>query len=175
MQGKALIEDRDGDITIGGIDVCEGMLDVFLHPQGTKFRVRNDAGGIQTLLVGLAEQLPALVVMEATGRDHRAAWRALHAAGIPVAVVNPYRSRRFAKVIGRLAKTDKMDAEVIARFGAAMRPNPSVPPSTVMAQIAEIAVARRQLVAPRIALELQLSETLVEIMREQIDAHLSLL
>ena len=172
IQGKAPIEDEDA--TVVGIDVSKATLDVFIHPAGTKFSVCTDQRGLAGLARRLAQVSSSIVVMEATGRYHRAAWLALHAAGIRVAVVNPYRSRRFADVIGRLAKTDTIDAEVLARFGATIRPLPSEPPSEVMAQIGEIAVARRQLVAQRVMLEQQLSETTVEIVQRQIEARLAL-
>ena len=137
IQGKAPNEREDGNVTVVGINVS----------------------GLAGLVRQLAKVSPSTVVMEAIGRYHRAAWLALHGAGIRVAAVNPYRSRRFADVIGRLAKTDIIDAQVLARFGATMQPQPSEPPSEIMSQIAEIAVARRQLVAHRVTLEQQLSET----------------
>ena len=172
MQGKAQIE--EGEKAVVGIDVSKATLDVFVHPQGTAFRVRNDARGVEELVRRLDGLSPSLVVMEATGRYHRAAWHGLYAAGTRVAVVNPYRSRRFADVIGRLAKTDRIDAAVLAHFGAAMRPSPSEPPSEVMVRIGEIAVARRQLVAQRVTLEHQLSETTMDVVRRQIEARLAL-
>ncbi len=104
IQGKAPIENEDA--TVVGIDVSKATLDVFIHPAGTKFSVCNDQRGLAGLTRRLAQVSPSIVVMEATGRYHRAAWLALHGAGIKVAVINPYRSRRFADVIGRLAKTD---------------------------------------------------------------------
>ena len=103
--------------------------------------------------------------MEATGRYHRPAHASLHEAGLPVAVVNPYRSRRFADVLGRLARTDRIDAETLARFGATMRPAISDPPTRIMAQIAEATVARRQVVEARIALEQQHSESALAAIR----------
>ena len=86
----------------------------------------------------------------------------------------PYRSRRFAEVMGRLAKTDSIDAEVLARFGATMRPVASEPSSRVMTQIGEVAVARRQLVESRVTSEQQLSETTVAVVRQQISERLAL-
>jgi transposase len=112
--------------------------------------------------------------MEATGRCHRGAHENLHAAGLRVAVVHPCRFRRFADVMGRLAKTDSIDAEVLARFGATMRPDSSEPPSEVIARITEVAVARRQLVESRVALEQPLGETTVEIVGRQIEDRLVL-
>jgi transposase len=91
-----------------------------------------------------------------------------------VAVVNPYRSRRFTDVMDRLAKMDSIDAEVLARFGATMQPAPSEPPSKAMARIAEVAVARRQLIESRVTLEQQLEETTLEIVRKQIEERLAL-
>lgn len=172
MKGKAATEEEQAARTVVGIDVGRATLDVFVHPSGGRLRVRNDAGGHDEVIERLGS--PSLVVMEATGRYHRAVHRRLHEAGIRVAVVNPYRSRRFADVTGRLAKTDRIDAETLARFGATMRPAASEPPSEVMARIGEVAVARRQLVESRVTLEQQLSETTVEIVREQIGERLAL-
>ena len=172
MQGKAATEEQPTAHTVVGIDVSKAVLDVFVRPGGERLRVRNDASGHDQLVRRLGA--PSLVVMEATGRYHRAVHRRLHQAGMQVAVVNPYRSRRFADVIGQLAKTDKIDAEVLARLGVTMRPAASAPPSDVMARIAEIAVARRQLTEQRVTLEQQLSETTVEVVRRQITDRLTL-
>ena len=168
IRGKAQPKGCQSATVFIGIDVCKGWLDVFLHPDGERFRVTNDATGIDLLRKQCLKLSAELVVMEATGRYHRAAHACLHEAGLPVAVVNPYRSRRFADVLGRLAKTDRIDAETLARFGATMRPAISDPPTRIMAQIAEATVARRQVVEARIALEQQHSESALAAIRAQI-------
>ena len=105
MQGKVSPE-RSADRTIYvGIDVCKAHLDVALHPLGQSLRVTNDAKGLKSLKRSLAKHDVALVVMEATGKYHRAAHRGLVAAAYAVAVVNPLRARLFAEASGVLAKT----------------------------------------------------------------------
>ena len=168
IRGKAQPERCRSTAAVVGIDVSKGWLDVFVHPDGERFRVDNDPAGIQRLRKRCLAVLPELVVMEATGRYHRAAHACLHEAGLPVAVVNPYRSRRFADVLGRLAKTDRIDAETLARFGATMRPAVSEPPTEIMAKLAEATVARRQVVETRISLEQQLSEAFLAVVKAQI-------
>ena len=174
IKGKAQPESCRPTAQVVGIDVSKGWLDVFAHPDGERFRVDNDPAGIRRLRKRCLEILPELVVMEATGRHHRAAHACLHEAGLPVAVVNPYRSRRFADVLGRLAKTDRIDAETLARFGATMRPAVSEPPTEIMARITEITVARRQVVEARISLEQQLSEASSAIVKSQVAERIAL-
>jgi transposase len=107
-----------------GVDVSMARLDVALRPTGDRFDEANDQAGIDSLLDRLRAARPALVVLEATGGLERPLAAALAAAGIPVAVINPRQARDFARATGRLAKTDRIDAEVLARFGEALRPQP---------------------------------------------------
>jgi len=112
-----------------GIDVSKEHLDVCSLPDGEIFSVANDRAGIDELLARLLEGVrPDLVVLEATGKYERPAAVAVAAAGIAVAVVNPRQARDFAKAAGRLAKTERIDAEVLARFAGAVGPRPSVLP-----------------------------------------------
>ena len=169
IRGKARPYSRSPASVVVGIDVSKDWLDVFLHPGGERLRVENDTAGIHRLRTCCLAAAAKLVVMEATGRYHRAAHVCLHAAGVPVAVINPYRSRRFADVLGRLAKTDEIDAEVLARFAAVMEPAPTDPPSNAMARITEMTVARRQMVRERLALESRRSQASLDLIRDQID------
>ena len=103
-----------------GIDVAKAALDVFLGCAGTAFTVANDEVGIRDLVKQL---MPAdFVILEATGGLETPVASALAAAGIAVAIVNPRQVRDFARATGRLAKTDRLDAEVLAHFGEAVRP-----------------------------------------------------
>ncbi len=130
-----------------GIDVSKGRLDVFLLPEGEDFSVANDPEGIDALVERLLqeEERPELVVLEATGRYERPVATAIAAAGIAVAVVNPRQARDFAKATGRLAKTDKIDAEILARFAAAVEPPPSILPDEEAQHLQAILTRRRQL------------------------------
>ncbi len=107
-----------------GIDVSKAHLDVAARPTGVAFRVGNDPRGLAELVARLGPLRPALVVLEATGGYELPAVAALQAAGIPAAAVNPRQARDFAKATGRLAKTDRSDAEAPAHFAEAVRPAP---------------------------------------------------
>src|SRR4051812_34498633 len=100
------------------------MLDVMVRPTGDRHQQANDAEGIAQLIKQLRKVRPALVVCEATGGWERLLVGALAAARLPIVVVNPRQVRDFAKATGRLAKTDQLDADVIARFAEAVRPEP---------------------------------------------------
>ena len=129
-----------------GIDVSKEHLEVCSLPDGEIFSVANDRAGIDELLARLLEGVrPDLVVLEATGKYERPAAVAVAAAGIAVAVVNPRQARDFAKAAGRLAKTDRIDAEVLARFAGAVGPRPSVLPDEEARALQDILVRRRQL------------------------------
>jgi transposase len=113
-----------------GVGVSKDRLDVCLQwsePESHEedvFAVAHDEAGIDTLVSGLVKERPMLVLLEATGGFERAVVGALAAAGLPVAVVNPRQVRDFARATGRLAKTDRIDARVLARFAEALRPSP---------------------------------------------------
>src|SRR4051794_28963499 len=106
-----------------GIDVSKDRLDVALRPGGA-FRVPNDPAGHADLVRRLAALAPALVVLEATGGLGLPAPPPLAAGGLPAAAVNPRQARDFAKATSRLAKTDAIDAEALAHFAEAVRPEP---------------------------------------------------
>src|ERR671933_91525 len=108
--------------TFVGIDVSKHRLDIHARPSGERFTIDHDDDGVAALVQRLAALAPTLVVLEATGGMEVRLAAALAAAGPPVAIVNPRQVRAFARATGRLAKTDRLDAEVIARFAAAGRP-----------------------------------------------------
>ena len=105
-----------------GIDVSGTFLDVALHPAGETFRVANDAEAIDQLVARLGALKPALIVMEATGKLELAVLKALCQAHLPAVAVNPRQVRDFARATGQRAKTDRIDALVIAHFGQAVGP-----------------------------------------------------
>ncbi len=128
-----------------GIDVSKDRLDVFVVPEGEAFAVANDQEGIDSLLGRLEAVPPKLVVLEATAGYERPVAAAIAAAGIAVAVVNPRQARDFAKATGKLAKTDRIDAEILARFASAVDPKPSVIPDEEARALQAILTRRRQL------------------------------
>ena len=105
-----------------GIDVSKAMLEVAIRPSGERWSVANEEAGVRELVQTLEKAAPTLIVVEATGGMQSLVVAELAAAGLPVAVVNPRQARDFAKATGRLAKTDAIDAEVLASFGQAIRP-----------------------------------------------------
>ena len=174
IRGKAPTVPRQSSGTTMGIDVSKRWLDAAVHPAGDQIRVRNDSSGFEQIQkLGTAVGAD-LVVIEATGRYHREAHASLHAAGFRVAVVNPYRSRRFADVMGQSAKSDRIDAVTLATFGATMKPAPSEQPSELMVELAEISVARRQIVDERVALEQQHGEAILGTVKAQIADRIAL-
>ncbi|MEO3475904.1 transposase [Roseomonas sp. CAU 1739] len=115
-----------------GIDVAKDQLDVHIRPSGEAFAVARDGPGLEQLLKRLAPLQPSLVVLEATGGFETLVAAAIATAGLPLAVVNPRQIRDFARATGRLAKTDRLDAQIIAFFAERIRPTP-VAPSCVSA------------------------------------------
>jgi transposase len=134
-----------------GIDVSKSSLDVATSPSGPAWRAANDAEGIDPLVARITGLNPALVVLEATGRYEAPCAAALAAAGIPTAVVNPRQVRDFARSMGRLAKTDALDAAVLALFAERVRPEPRPLPDAASEALAAILARRRQLLQMLVA------------------------
>lgn len=134
-----------------GIDVSKAWLDVAERPSGAAWRVSNDAAGIATLVARLTEAAPALVVVEPTGGMEQAVVAAVSVAGVAVAVVNARQVRDFAKATGRLAKTDALDAAVLAHFAEALRPTPRPLADAQTQELAALLSRRSQLVAMLVA------------------------
>ncbi len=130
-----------------GIDVSKGYLDVATSPDGQYWRVSNTEEGVNLLVERLQALSPTLVVMEATGDMEVPVAGALGVAGLPVAVVNPRQVRDFARAMGRLSKTDRLDAHVIALFAERIRPEPRPLPAPQMQELDAILARRRQIVA----------------------------
>jgi transposase len=126
-----------------GIDVAKDRLDVHLRPGGEAFTVARDSEGVEALAARLLELKPVLVVLEATGGFEVVVAAGLAAAGLPLAVVNPRQIRDFARATGRLAKTDPIDAAVIAHFAETVRP-PVRPVASAEARVLGELVARRR-------------------------------
>jgi transposase len=134
-----------------GIDVSKDHLDVHLRPTGEAARHASDEAGIAAVVARLAAAGPHLVVVEATGGFEAPLAAALALAGLPVAVVNPRQVRDFARSTGRLAKTDRLDAAVLAHFADAVRPDPRPLPDADTAALAVLVGRRRQLIEMRTA------------------------
>lgn len=129
-----------------GIDVSKVRLDVFMSMDERVLAFANDEAGIAQLTAALQRSAPTLIVLEATGGLERGLVAELVAGGLPVAVVNPRQVRDFAKATGRLAKTDRLDARVLARFAEAIQPAQRPIPDATTQAFADQLVRRRQLV-----------------------------
>lgn len=151
MQGKEPSQQSAVKRVYLGIDVSKARLDVYIHPLGRTLAVSNDAGGLKRLKKAVADCDVALVVMEATGKFHRLAHRFLHDSGFKVAVVNPARSRKFADALGALAKTDAIDARVLAILGESLQPDAVPPPPESAESLQELTRGRDAAVESRTA------------------------
>lgn len=129
-----------------GIDVAKATLDVAVRPTAETWTVGNDEAGITALVTQLQTVTPTLVVLEATGGFQGALAAALAAAGLPVVVVNPRQVRAFARALGILAKTDRIDARVLAHFADAVRPTPRPLPDGETQDLRALLLRRRQLI-----------------------------
>ena len=153
-----------------GIDVSKATLDVAVLSSGEVTQFANDANGIEELAKKVAGV--DLVVMEATGGYETAVATALIGAGLRVAVVNPRQIRDFAKASGRLAKNDRIDAQVIAAFGQAIEPEIVRLPDEEARKLEDLIVRRRQLVAMRVQ-EMNRLGLMQGAMRKRIKAHIA--
>jgi len=129
-----------------GIDVSKDQLDVAIRPTDEKMSFANEDDGIDMLIKRLLPLQPHLIVLEATGPYHQLVLGRLLASGLPAIAINPRQSRDFARAIGRLAKTDSIDANVLAEFADKIRPELRSLPDDATQQLDAICTRRRQLV-----------------------------
>jgi transposase len=160
------------DVVVG-IDVAKAHLDVAVRPQREHRRYTNDAEGIAELVIWLRALAPRVIVVEATGGYEAPLVAAVGLADLPIAVVNPRQVRDFARATGQLAKTDRLDAQVLAHFADALRPVPRPVPDAQMQELAALVERRRQLVAMRTAEQNRLGAAPVARVRVRIQAHLT--
>jgi len=129
-----------------GIDVSKDRLDVHAHPSGEAFAVPRNGDGLAQLVARVQALAPALIAVEATGGFETVVAASLASAGLPVVVVNPAQVRHYAQALGKRAKTDPIDAAVIARFVEATRPAVRVLPDEATQLLADLVARRRQIV-----------------------------
>jgi transposase len=134
-----------------GVDISKDTLDVAIHPEGEGFRVANTPQGHRAFIRRFKGFEIARIVFEATGAYHRLFQKALVEAGLAWVKVNPRRARRFAQAAGKLAKTDRCDALMLARMGAALELEPNLPLSPTVETMTELVKARDALVKDRVA------------------------
>lgn len=153
-----------------GIDVSKAALDIRVA-DGESWQTENADRAMEALCERIRALEPTLIVFESTGGYELRAAAVLAAAGLPVAVVNGRQIRRYAQAIGKLAKTDRIDAEVLARFAAAVQPPVRPLPDAATRELEALITRRRQLVAMATAEENRL-HTAVPAMRREIKTHL---
>jgi transposase len=157
-----------------GIDVSKDTLDVATYSSGQKWHFLNSEVGINQVIQALNGLIPALVVMEATGGYETPVAYALHRAGIPCAIVNPREVRDFAKATKKLAKTDTIDARVLAHFASAIKPEPR-PLSDEQTQELEAILTRRRQVIKMVTAERNRLHMARKPVMEAIKAHIDYL
>jgi len=162
-------------ISFVGIDVSKSRLDGYCRPDGAPFAEANDPAGIASIVERLRALAPTLIVLEATGGLETPLAAALAAASLPVAVVNPRQVRDFARAIGRRAKTDRLDAEVLAHFAESIRPAVRPLPDADARRLDALITRRRQLVEMRVAERNRLGTTTDEVVRRDLKAHIDFL
>lgn len=156
-----------------GLDVAKDNLAVHVLPSEEAFTVGADDRGLATLATRLQALTPTLIVLEATGGYEIPVAAALAAVGLPVAVVNPRQARDFARATGQLAKTDTLDARVLARFAEAVRPPVRPLPDTAARTLGELVARRRQLIEMVGAETNRRRLTQAPSLTRQLDAHLA--
>ena len=154
-----------------GIDVAKRHLDLAVLPSGEHWQQEYTEAGLSTLVEQLSALRPTLIVLEATGGLELLVMGALAAVGLPVVAINPRQARDFAKATGRLAKTDALDAAVLARFAAVLRPEVRPLPDAATQELAALMTRRRQLVEMLTA-EKNRRYTAAGVVRAELDEHI---
>ena len=152
-----------------GIDISKDRIDVHRLPGGESRQFANDKTGLKAFLRWLnpGDEPPARIVFEATGAYHRALERRLAEAGLPVVKVNPRNARRFAEATGRLAKTDRIDAALLAKMGAVLALEARAVPSQTLSDLKQMIVARQALIKDRTAARNRAKMMTIAILKRQ--------
>ena len=154
-----------------GIDIAKDSMEVAVHEGKEHWAYVNDESGLDKLVAKMQRLSPALIVMEATGGYELTTAAELQSRGFPVAVVNPRHIRDFARSVGILAKTDTLDAQVIARYAATVQPAPRVLPTKTTQKLGAIMMRRRQVITMLTAERNRLRQADTAV-TERINAHI---
>jgi len=154
-----------------GMDVSQDTVDVAVQP-GTAFRIVNDEPGVAAAVERLQELQPTLIVLEATGGLEVPLAGALAAVGLPVVVIHPRQVRDFARATGQLAKTDQLDAQILARFAEAIRPPVRPVPDDQTQGLVALVARRRQLIEVLTAEKNRLRLT-AHTLQKRVQAHIT--
>lgn len=163
-----------------GVDISKDNLDVYIYPGGETKRFANEAKGHKALIAWLKGHQLARIVFEATGAYHKQFERTLAKAGLPMSKINPRQARHFAEATGKIAKTDAIDAAMLARFGALLEPQVRQPVNEIINEMKELTNARLALVKDRTAasnrqkqLQSDLLKSFIIQRLEQIDSQIN--
>lgn len=156
-----------------GIDVSKSTLDVCIEPVGQALHIAYDEAGIGDIVSRLKEVRPTLIVIEATGGLEVRIATELAGKGLPVAVINPRQARDFAKSTGQLAKTDKVDAAMLAAFGRAIRPQVRPLKDVDTLALNDLVSRRRQLIDMRVQETLRLGTAASKPLEKSLNKHIS--
>lgn len=156
-----------------GIDVSKSTLDVCIEPLGQTLHVAYDEAGVRQVVSCLKELGPALIVMEATGGLEVRIATELSIKGLPVAVINPRQARDFAKATGQLAKTDRVDAAVLATFAKAIRPQARPLKDADTRALDDMVSRRRQLIDMRVQETLRLGTAASKPLEKSLNQHIA--
>jgi transposase len=161
----------DQSLVVLGIDLSKGSLDAHILPGGQSWHVKTDPHSLAEWIKELPQGI-SLVVMEASGGLQNLPASILTQANMPVAIVNPNQVRNFAKASGQRAKTDAIDAQMIAQFGVKIQPSPRQLPDEAQALLAELLARRRQLIESRVAETNRLQTARANSIRQNIEANI---
>lgn len=156
-----------------GIDVSKGTLYLHRRADGANVQLGNDTPGFKRLLKWTGPSAAALIVFEATGAYHRSLEKFLNLHRLPYVKVNPKQARRFAQAVGKLAKTDRVDAEMLARMGSALDLQAKEQPHESLHDLKELLTARRALIKDQTAAKSRLATATVPLLRRQIKRRLA--
>lgn len=156
-----------------GIDVSKGTLDLHRRVDSANIQFSNDTPGFKHLLKWIGPCAPALIVFEATGAYHRGLEKFLNVHQLPYVKVNPKQARRFAQAVGKLAKTDQVDAEILARMGSALDLQAQEPPHESLHDLKELLMARRGLIKDQTAAKTRLASVTVPLLQRQLKHRLT--
>jgi len=173
MQGKDVSEQETRGQSYVGIDVCKSWLDVHILPAEQAFRVPNTSPGHRTLKRRLERYDVGLIAIEATGKWHRPIHRSLNASGVRVRIVNPLRARLFAEAMGLLAKTDQLDARMLAVFAVSLGNDARPPAPEIIDELKELVQARVSAVNEQTSLANQLKSAETTFLRRQLKRRLT--
>jgi len=155
-----------------GIDVSKASLDIAIGQEGERLKAANTGKAIQSVVKRLNEYQPELVVVESTGGLERKVVQAMQEAGLAVAVINPRKVRKFADAIGRLAKTDEIDARLLAYYGFTARPHAKPKPTPAVEKLSGL-VRRRAQITEMITAERNRRSSCPESLRQGLEEHIA--